>query len=73
MKFQKQKLSYIHIFIILYFKNSYLKINKVNVIINIKNFNYNRFFNFYIIIIKYIIYNNYNYYIINKTNIISFY
>ena len=45
----------------LYFKNRYLNVNKINVIINIKIFNYIRFLNFYIIIIKYINYINYNY------------
>ena len=40
---------------------------------NVEIFNYMRFLNFYIIIIKYMIYNNYNYYVINKTNIVSFY
>ena len=73
IKFQKWKLSHIYIFIILYFKNRYLNVNEINVIINIKIFNYIRFFNLYIIVIKYIIYNNYNYYVINKTNIVSFY
>ena len=73
IKFQKRELSYIYIFIILYFKNRYLNVNEINVIINIKSFNYIRFFNLYIIIIKYIIYNNYNYYVISKTNIILFY
>ena len=72
IKFQKRELSYIYIFIILYFKNRYLNVNEINVIINIKLFNYIRFFNFYIIVIKYIIYNNYNYYVISKTNIILF-
>ena len=73
IKFQKRELSYTYIFIILYFKNRYLNVNEINVIINIKIFNYIRFFNLYIIVIKYIIYNNYNYYVINKTNIILFY
>ena len=73
IKFQKRELSHIYIFIILYFKNRYLNVNEINVIINIENFNYIRFFNFYVIIIKCIIYNNYNYYVINKTNIVSFY
>ena len=73
IKFQKRELSHAHIFIILYFKNRYLNVNEINVIINIEIFNHMRFLNFYIIVIKYIIYNNYNYYVINKTNIISFY
>ena len=73
IKFQKRELSHIYIFIILYFKNRYLNVNEINVIINIKNFNYMRFFNLYIIVIKYIIYNNCNYYVINKINIVSFY
>ena len=73
IKFQKRELSHTHIFIILYFKNRYLNVNEINVIINIKIFNHIRFFNLYIIVIKYIIYNNCNYYVINKTNIISIY
>ena len=73
IKFQKRKLSHICIFIILYFKNRYINVNEINVIINIKIFNYIRFFNLYIIVIKYIIYNNYNYYVISKTNIVLFY
>ena len=55
------------------FKNRYLNVNKINDIINVEIFNYIRFFNIYIIVIKYIIYNNYNYYVINKTNIVLFY
>ena len=73
IKFQKRELSYTYIFIILYFKNRYLNVNEINVIINVEIFNYIRFFNLYIIVIKYIIYNNYNYYVINKINIILFY
>ena len=73
IKFQKRKLSHAHIFIILYFENRYLNVNEINVIINVEIFNYIRFFNLYVIVIKYIIYNNYNYYVINKTNIVSFY
>ena len=60
-------------FIILNFKNCYLNVNEINVIINIKFYNYIRFFNLYIIVNKYIIYNNYNYYAISKINIVSFY
>ena len=73
IKFQKRKLSYTYIFIILYFKNRYLNVNEINVIINVEIFNYIRFLNFYIIVIKYIIYNNYNYYVISKTSIVLFY
>ena len=73
IKFQKRELSHIYIFIILYFKNRYLNVNEINVIINVEIFDYIRFFNLYIIVIKYIIYDNYNYYVINKTNIVLFY
>ena len=61
IKFQKRELSRAYIFIILHFKNRYLNVNEINVIINVEIFNYIRFLNLYIIIIKYIIYNNYNY------------
>ena len=73
IKFQKRGLSHIYIFIILYFENHCLNVNEINVIINIEIFNYMRFFNFYVIVIKCIIYNNCNYYVISKMNIVLFY
>ena len=73
IKFQKWELWYVYIFIILYFKNRYLNVNEINVIINVNIFNYIRFSNLYVIIIKYIIYNNCNYYVISKMNIVLFY
>ena len=73
IKFQKRDLSYAHIFIILHLNDHYLNANEINVTINIKISNQTRFFNLYIIIIKCILYNNCNYYVINKTNTISIY
>ena len=57
----------------IYLEIDCLNVNEINVIINVKILNHMRFFNLYVIVIKYIIYDNCNYYVISKTNIISFY
>ena len=60
-------------FRILYFKNRFFCVNEINVIINIKISDKRLYFNFYVIITRYMLYNNYNQYITFKIDIVSLY
>ena len=73
IKFQKRDLSYIYILIILHSNDRYLNADEINVTIIIKISDQIRFLNLYVIVIKCIFYDNCNYYVISKTNIVSIY
>ena len=73
IKFLKRDFSYAYILIMLHFKNHFFCVNEINVIINVKISNKRLYFNFYVIMIRYMFYNNYNQYVTFKIDIVLFY
>ena len=73
IEFQKRGLSYVHILIILHSKNRFFTIAEIDVTINTEIPNKRLYPNLYIIINRYILYNNCSHYAISKIGIISLY